>query len=180
MWIPETMQLQICFCIILHSSLCISVYALLNLSMSLLSIFLFFCLYVSVAIGPASGSRAMYVTRFVVSFPWWVRVILLFIASVVAFQLSEPQRGGRTHVNCTVFIHLFPITQINIYTETLVNTPCWRYTYKTSVIWEQPSRSGALVALTTSHWRSSSRRREQNPLLGTPMYSGSACSDMCT
>lgn len=153
--------------------------------------FSFLCLCVLVAVGPASGSRAINVTQFVVSFPQWVTVILLFIASVIAFQLQdeyEPQmrsgKWGQTKekqhrdVTCRIDIvyNRFPNSaKVHTHMDKLVNTPCWRYTCKTFVIWEQPSRSGVSVELPTWRWRNSSQRREQTSPADTPMYSGSAC-----
>lgn len=119
------------------------------------------------AVGPASDSRAIYVTPSFVS--GGVAVVLLFITPVVTFQLQntdEPR--GRWW---TMEIRAPP--RISRNKDAWKDAPCWRWTCKAFVRWGTPSRCAAAEEPSASCWRSSIQRRQDSGPAGTPRYSGS-------
>lgn len=128
-------------------------------------------LHVSVTVGPPSDPRAVNVTRFGLLFLLWVGVVLFFVAPLITFQLRIQTNKRKTlKLESTWFL---PFTITHIHTQK--HTPYWRVTCKTFVKLGTPSRCGASGEPLTSRWRSSSRRRERNPPVGTPTCSESTC-----
>lgn len=127
--------------------------------------------HASVTVGPPSHPRAVNVTRFGLLFLLWVGVVLFFVAPLITFQLW-PIKGKKLKLESTWFL-LFTIRHIHVQKNT--HTPYWTVTCKTFVKLGTPSRCGASAEPLTSHWRSSSRRRERNPPVGTPTCSESPC-----